>query len=294
MSVHFSPAKVSSLLLCFLVSPFTAFADSPVWLIQSAQHKLYLGATLHVLRAEDYPLPKSFEQGYKASSKVCFETDIAATRSAEFQHSMAKAMRLPQGVTLNQLLSTKVNKKLKDYLQEIGIPLQSVQKMSPVAVSLTLTIAQLQRIGVAEQGVDEFFFRRAQQDGKAQCALESPQRQLQYLIKIAEENESQLIEQTLDELRQLKNDFILIAGWWKNGELDALEEKLIATMKKDYPRVYQQLLVERNHNWMPQIESMLKTPETELVLVGAAHLIGPDGLLKLLRQKGYQVSAVQR
>jgi uncharacterized protein YbaP (TraB family) len=62
-------------------------------------------------------------------------------------------------------------------------------------------------------------------------------------------------------------------------------------MRKDYPELYQQVLVERNNNWLPQIEAFLKTPETELILVGALHLAGNDGLLAQLRQRGYKVES---
>ena len=68
----------------------------------------------------------------------------------------------------------------------------------------------------------------------------------------------------------------------------AIEEPFTLTLL-EYSDIYQQLQVDRNHNWMPHIESLLQTPEVEFVLVGALHLAGKDGLLHLLREKGYQV-----
>jgi uncharacterized protein YbaP (TraB family) len=58
---------------------------------------------------------------------------------------------------------------------------------------------------------------------------------------------------------------------------------------KDYPKVYQSLLVERNNNWLPKIERLIKQPEEKFILVGALHLIGEDGLLQQLKNRGYQV-----
>ncbi len=53
--------------------------------------------------------------------------------------------------------------------------------------------------------------------------------------------------------------------------------------------MYQRLLVERNKNWMPKIEALFTRRGRALVVVGAAHLVGPDGLLAMLRSKGYIV-----
>jgi uncharacterized protein YbaP (TraB family) len=60
-------------------------------------------------------------------------------------------------------------------------------------------------------------------------------------------------------------------------------------MQRDYPRIYQSLLVERNNNWMPRIKKLLQHPEPKLILVGALHLAGPDGLLAILAGNGYQL-----
>ncbi len=60
-------------------------------------------------------------------------------------------------------------------------------------------------------------------------------------------------------------------------------------MMEDYPQVYRSLLVERNNNWLPKIERLISQPEQKFILVGALHLVGEDGLLKQLKNKGYQV-----
>jgi uncharacterized protein YbaP (TraB family) len=49
------------------------------------------------------------------------------------------------------------------------------------------------------------------------------------------------------------------------------------------------MLVDRNKNWMPKIDQLLSRNGHSLVVVGAAHLVGPDGLLAMLRAKGYTV-----
>ena len=76
---------------------------------------------------------------------------------------------------------------------------------------------------------------------------------------------------------------------WLAGDMPGMAAVAIEPFKADYPVIYQDLLVTRNNNWLPKIESMLKDDAVELILVGALHLAGPDSLLNTLAAKGYKV-----
>ena len=76
---------------------------------------------------------------------------------------------------------------------------------------------------------------------------------------------------------------------WRVGDNAKLSEMFVADMLNEAPELYDSLLRQRNMNWLPQIELMLRDSDTEFVLIGAAHLVGSDGLLDLLRARGYQV-----
>jgi uncharacterized protein YbaP (TraB family) len=65
--------------------------------------------------------------------------------------------------------------------------------------------------------------------------------------------------------------------------------KIVLKDLQSEPQLYQRLLVERNKNWMPKLEALFARRSRALVVVGAAHLVGPDGLLAMLRSKGYKV-----
>ena len=74
---------------------------------------------------------------------------------------------------------------------------------------------------------------------------------------------------------------------WHQGNLEGLEA-LVETMKT-FPLFYEKLLVQRNNNWVPQIEKFLTEEKNVLVIVGAAHLAGEDGLLMLLKDRGHEL-----
>ena len=79
-----------------------------------------------------------------------------------------------------------------------------------------------------------------------------------------------------------------LAAFWKAGDLAGIERLVLADVKED-PVVYERLLVARNRAWLPKIEALFSRPRHAFVVVGAAHLVGPDGLLAMLKAKGYQL-----
>ena len=58
---------------------------------------------------------------------------------------------------------------------------------------------------------------------------------------------------------------------------------------KSEPQMYERLLLERNRTWLPKIEALFARPRPSFVVVGAAHLVGADGLLAMLRARGYTI-----
>ena len=91
----------------------------------------------------------------------------------------------------------------------------------------------------------------------------------------------------LDSTAKLMDEMI---GAWRVGDSEALQSLFVDDMLERAPAVYDSLLRQRNLRWVPQIEAMFNDPDTEFVLVGAAHLVGADGLVELLRARGYDIS----
>ena len=79
----------------------------------------------------------------------------------------------------------------------------------------------------------------------------------------------------------------LVAAW-KSGDVTALEQLLLKELRES-PEVYRRLLVERNQAWAPKIAACATEPAPCLVVVGGAHLVGPDSVVALLRQSGFTV-----
>ena len=157
-------------------------------------------------------------------------------------------------------------------------------------VSLIISVEELKNLGLNASGVDSYMANKAIEDSKTLHFLETIDQQIDYIASMSKNNESALILQTLKDLEKLPEDLDKMLHAWRYGDQQTLFEYGIEPMKQDYPDVYQSLLVERNEEWLPKIETLLQQENSVFILVGALHLVGGDGLLEMLKTKGYRIN----
>lgn len=250
---------------------------------------LYFGGSIHLLRTQDYPLPKAFDQAYKQSGIVVLETDISQNNDPEMAQKLLAMTMYQDDRTLKTVLSEDVYKQLSLACANYGIPLPGMVKMKPSMVLITLTMMELQKLGVNGDGVDKFYMNKAKQDNKPMLFLEELEYQMKLITDMGEGNEDEFVLYSLKDLKEYSELFEELVATWRDGTATPML-KQINRFKQDYPKLYQSLLVDRNNNWMPQMEQFLSTPETEFIVAGAMHLHGPDGVLQQLKDKGYTIS----
>ena len=276
------------MLLC-LIMPLQAFSETSVWRVSKGESELFIGGTVHVLGKNDFPLPVEFNKAYHKAKMLVFETDLNGMNKPGTQAQLLKRLMYPKGDNLKKHLKPATYHALAKYLKTVDNSISSLQQFKPTLVMLVLTIAELQRLNIADAGVDDFFNKRALADGKHLGQLESIEKQMDVLENMGKGHEDELILSTLNDLKNFSATMKNLKSAWRSGNLKQIELLGITPLVKDYPALYQMVLVERNLSWLPQIEAFLKTPEIEFVLVGAAHLAGKDGLVAQLLQRGYKI-----
>ena len=287
-----------SIRMAYLILPFLltfsitnrVIADSAVWQITSGSNSVYLGGTVHLLRPSDYPLPEEYEQAYQNSSQIYFETDLSAMSDLSVQTQMLQQLTYQDGRSLKGVLSIEAYAALSDYTNEAGVPLMMLEKFKPGMVVSTLQVMEFRRIGFTPEGVDSYFNTRAISDAKFIGQLETVMEQIGFLASMGEGNESEFILLSLRDLEETADLMDGMIAAWRSGNNSELADLFVKEMKNEAPELYNSLIRQRNLNWIPQIDQMLRDNDTEFVLVGAAHLVGDEGLLKLLEVKGYQVT----
>lgn len=276
------------ILLCLLV-PFHAFAETSLWKVSKAGSEIFIGGTIHVLSISDYPLPEEFEQAYQRADMIVFETDLAIMAQPEVQQQFLQRVIYRNGRTIEDYVRPQTYQILVDYVASTELRMEALKSFKPPLLMITLLMAELNRLGMADIGVDDYFNQKARVDGKVLGELESFQVELSVIEKMGKNHEDEMILSTIKEMKELSSVMHELKQAWRSGNLFLLEKIGISDMKVEYKDLYQLLLVNRNKAWMPKIEAFLKTPEIEFVLVGALHLVGSDGIISRLRAIGYKV-----
>ncbi|QDP00162.1 TraB/GumN family protein [Thalassotalea sp. PS06] len=280
--------KFSVAISLSLVALF-ASAKSSVWQVTKDGQTVYLGGTVHVLAQSDYPLPEEFDKAYDQSQILVFEMDMSATGTPQFQQAMMEKMMYTGGGTYADDLKPETVKRLDAYMAERNLPVDNLKVLKPSMLSVTLSMLELQRLGIFGAGVDLFYTQRGQADNKSFAFLELPEEQLDFLAALGKGYEDEFINYTLDDISKIGDMMTEMKTAWRTGDSDALYNLGTKDWKQKFPQSYQSLIVDRNNNWMDDIEGYFSTKEVEFVLVGALHLVGDEGVLKQLEDKGYKI-----
>lgn len=284
--------KKTLIALLLFAASVAAEAGSSVWKAHSKDSYFYIGGTCHLLRASDFPLPVEFDRAYGDSQIVFFETDIEKAKDPGIQPLVMSKAAL-KDKTLEDVLSPKVYRELSEACANAGLPLAALNGFKPAMAVVMLSVMELQKIGISQDGVDAHFFEKSKKDGKEVQELETIEEQLDYVFSLGEGNEDEFVSRSIRDLKEVKEKMAEILDAWKKGDRSGLANAFVEDMKKDYPKLYQTLLVDRNRKWMPRIEALFKTEKRAFVLVGVGHLVGDDGILAALEKKGFRVEKVE-
>lgn len=260
-----------------------------LWRVRSATNTVYLLGSIHVMRQDAFSLAAVIETAFESSSVAVFEVDLSAGATVGSALGALAAGALPEGRTLSDVVSPETYRLAADRLADAGYDIAVMQRMRPWMVATTLTLAELRRAGYSPaDGVDQVFQRRAVDSGRRVIGLETIDDQLALFADLTPEEDEAFLVQTLRELETLIPQVDELTAHWRAGRVDEVEA-LLAEGFAAFPRLYAKLVVDRNRRWLPQIEALLAGDQRAFVAVGALHLVGDQGVVELLRGKGYQV-----
>jgi len=280
------------LFLGFSLLGLQVSAKSSVWKVTQGKHYFYIGGTIHVLSDTDYPLPLAYNQAYQDASKLVFESDLGVMQAPAFQEKITAAMLNPDGGTLEGQLSPDTYHKLSAFFSARKLAITNFVKYKPWGVSLIMSMIEMKNLGMhSELGIDIHFYQLALQDHKSIEGLETADQQLNFLISMgADDDPDKGIRYTLDQMENFSKELDQMRSYWRKGNIDALAKMdSMIKMKKDFPKSYDTLLIQRNKAWMKEIPRFIEDKQVEFILVGLMHLAGENGLINQLKSKGFKV-----
>lgn len=261
-----------------------------VWEISNGEATAgYLLGSVHYMKRDAYPLDSVYQQAFEAADVVAFEVDLDSLQ-AEAQTLFISMGTYQDETTLSGVLSDSTWTALEARLASLGIPAAQMQRFEPWAMAFTVTALELQRAGYSqESGIDRHFFDRATEAGKTVVGFESPTEQLRYFDEMSVDLQTAYLRYSLQDAERTLQQFDKMVAAWQAGDADQLTDLVQGELRGRFPRLYETIVVERNRKWMPQITELLESDDIPLIVVGAGHIAGPEGLVTLLRETGYAV-----
>ena len=276
-----------SFLICLLL-PLQALADPAFYRIEKGSEQHWLLGSIHAGKSSLYPLPDPVERAWQQSRALVMEVDMTHVSQEQWQE-MGAITRLVDGKTLKDHLPIDLYRRTLIAAGQNGLNEAILTPLRPWFAAITLTQAALERTGFSGQyGVDQHFAKRASEGGKPIVGLETLLEQLGYLASVGD-NQTLMLESTLDELPELEKGFGEVMNAWQNGDQATLINLLKEEMAPPKLQAWleQTLLAERNHNWVAKWPTL---PNESFIVVGALHLYGEQGLLALLEQQGWRIT----
>ncbi|HUU71856.1 MAG TPA: TraB/GumN family protein [Burkholderiales bacterium] len=298
MSFFATPAFLRLIAVAAIVlAPGITSAQSgytpPLWEVRSGENTVYLFGTIHVGKADFYPLPAAARSAFGKSDVVALEVD-PTDQQAAVSATMSAMYTPPDSIEnhIDPALLSSVNEVCARY----GIALEQVRQMKPYLLMFMLTTLEYQRLGYsAGEGLESHFVQRAHEQGKQVVALESMSGQMQILDGLSPELQSAMLQITVDEITngEVVDLVAEMIHSWRTGNMNNLgavllaeERRLPDAMAREF---HNRFLTERNAVMAQKIERMLLGGEKAFIAVGAMHMVGEDGLPAMLSARGFEV-----
>ena len=266
-----------------------------LWKVSDADNSVYLLGSFHLLKPDDYPLPKEVDAAFDDAESLLFEVDPREMTAPETMATIQKYAAYDEGKSLSTVLPKSTLDKLGNLLSLTGGSVQVLEQSEPWMVSLSLVLGITNAMGFkAELGLDRHLMARAAEAGKPTAGLETIEDQMKAMDAAPHAEQASGLDEFLDDPKQSIKQMQDMHAWWRSGDVAKLDSEMRAEMAKKTPETYRLLDVDRNDAWLPKVEARLKESKADdtLVVVGTLHLLGEDGLVEKLRAKGYSVERV--
>lgn len=275
------------------VAPAAAKRQGALFKVSREGQVSYLFGTIHVGAKSFYPLAPEVSEALAGSSQLVVELDTRANDA--FQKAVAMHGSYRQGKHIQDHVSADTMARLTTALHAVGITVSSVSHLKPWLLANILMGLELERSGFERTNGNEFvLLAQAQARGTAVAELESADYQLSLFDTLGDADSEHYLRESLVELSDgssLRKATATIAAWnsGNHAALDALIPDAVSggTVMSEFTR--RMLLGKRNPEMAARIASIMQDGKTTFVGVGLLHLLGADGLPRLLAQRGYQV-----
>lgn len=263
-----------------------------LWTVTGPGGSAYLLGSLHFGKPEMFPLPPEMTQAYESSQALVVETNITAFEPAQIAKIVAAKAMYGDTTTLSRVLTPATWRQLEEAMNKFGASARAVERQKPWFVSLTLTSLALKRFGFDENlGIDNHFMKLAYKK-KPIIELETFEQQLDFLNGFSAAEQEEMLKETFQDIDKGRTFLADTLKAWQAGDAQKIDRLLNEEFRdagKTDEHMYRVLITERNAAMADKLDRLLQHGGKYFVVLGAAHFVGGDGIVELLKAKGYRV-----
>jgi uncharacterized protein YbaP (TraB family) len=281
--------RAFSVTLGVLCGADAASADPAMWVVKDADSTVYLLGTIHLMKPGVKWRSEKLEAALKSSSEFWMEADLQKDPAIVQTYVMNFGMDSQK--SLADVVGAANFEKFVKFAEQHKIPTRDLHQMRPWFATVLLSQAQMASVGYDPAlGVDQTLQQESIAQGKAIKPFETASEQLGYLAEMPDKVAAEMMVQTLAEVGEGERIIDALQTAWLAGDVKQLQQISTDRMRQDAPEVFDALILQRNNNWVKQIETLLKGSGTQFIAVGTGHLIGKDSLPDQLAKLGYKVA----
>jgi uncharacterized protein YbaP (TraB family) len=273
---------------------------SCVWRIVNAKAPFYLVGSVHALTQKDYPLPAAFETALNESKRLVFEYD--PNLNDDFQKKLAAAGKYPPGQDIRnrihpqtlaylrgntRYVDLEYDEKRKEYRETLKGFDDALQYRPWWIYNHLFDIRSFDDVS-DRNGVDAWFEDHGRQMGKELGGIETIDEHVAVLGGLSDRDGEILLLDALASGDRVQAETYSTRTAWRRGDVEKMW-MLDGRLRKEAPWIAARLLDARNVKWVPRIVAEIKSGKPTAIIVGAFHFGGPNGLLALLRKRGYVI-----
>ena len=275
--------------LLIFATPTGVVADPALWRVEGSEGTLYLFGTIHVLPAKTKWLSPELEEIFDKSDRVVLEVVFSQIDEDALSFLAQTTNVFRSTISLEKRLTKELYGAFKARMTAFGLEEVQFNRYQPWYAAVVLTRLENEEAGYFNWfGVDSRLQIRAQGAEKELISLETATQQVMFFAEMPLVSQINYLAGIVERVNENKARLDAQLNAWISGDIKATEELALKPFVANWQR-YQVFIKNRNTAWLPTLEDLLNLPGTHFVAVGTAHLIGPDGLIKLLEEKGYSV-----
>lgn len=272
-------------------SPYKPGSPLLMWKVSSKSNSAYVLGSIHLGDQSFYPLPAVIEDAFRSSNVLIVEVDLRKVDPLAAQQTMLQSAMYPPGDNLFHHITPATRDRLKAFLGTYGLPVEFVSHVRAWMLGTMIQILPMVQNGLnPNQGIDSYFLAKA--GDKRVEQLESAQWQIKLLSQMPESLSDHWISTSLDEATHSKQHWAQLEKYWRQGEAEKLDQMLSASAADDTPEEKafdRRLRQDRNPHMADRLEQCLHSTDSCFMVVGAAHVVGKEGIVHLMEERGYKV-----